>query len=46
MALPPAARERISPRSLYVHAPRGRRGRAIDDSTEEFVDATRMGQAT
>jgi hopanoid C-3 methylase HpnR len=30
-------------RSLYIHAPRGRRGRAIDDRTEEFVEATRMG---
>src|SRR3954452_1009723 len=29
-------------RSLYVHPPRGRAGRAIDAETEEFVDATRM----
>lgn len=28
---------------LYVHAPRGRASRHIDDSTEQFVDATRMG---
>src|SRR5262249_15298087 len=28
---------------LYIHAPRGRAGRAIDDSTERFVDATRAG---
>jgi len=27
---------------LLDHAP-GRQGRAIDDSTEEFVDETRMG---
>jgi hopanoid C-3 methylase HpnR len=30
---------------LYVHAPRGRAGRHIDDSTEQFVDETRMGAA-
>jgi hypothetical protein len=42
---PPVANpdERPSKRSLYVHAPQGRRGRAIDDDTEEFVDETRMG---
>jgi len=28
---------------LYVHAPRGRPGRHIDESTEQFVDATRVG---
>src|SRR5207237_37255 len=30
-------------RALYVHAPRGRAGRAIDAATEHFVDETRMG---
>ncbi len=30
-------------RALYIHAPRGRAGRAIDAATERFVDATRMG---
>jgi magnesium-protoporphyrin IX monomethyl ester (oxidative) cyclase len=43
--LPPKARERIDPKSLYVHAARGRRGRQIDSETEQFVDATRMGAA-
>jgi hypothetical protein len=28
---------------LYIHAPRGRRSRHIDDKTEGFVDMTRMG---
>jgi hopanoid C-3 methylase HpnR len=28
--------------SLYIHAPRGRKGRAIDAATERFVDETRM----
>ena len=31
--------------ALYVHAPRGRAGRATDDATERFVDETRMGAA-
>jgi hopanoid C-3 methylase len=44
LPLPPAStEERVNPAALYVHAPRGRRGRAIDAATEEFVDATRMG---
>ena len=30
-------------RALYVHRPTGRRGRALDDATEQFVDATRSG---
>lgn len=28
---------------LYIHTPRGRVGRSIDDATEHFVDTTRMG---
>jgi hypothetical protein len=28
---------------LYIHANRGRAGRSIDESTERFVEATRMG---
>ena len=34
---------RPTKKELYVHAPQGRRGRAIDDATELFVDETRMG---
>ncbi len=30
---------------LYIHVNRGRASRNIDDSTERFVDATRMGAA-
>ncbi|MBV8778292.1 MAG: hopanoid C-3 methylase HpnR [Alphaproteobacteria bacterium] len=43
--LPPprAGTKPASGRSLYVHAPRGRAGRAIDAATERFVDETRMG---
>jgi hopanoid C-3 methylase HpnR len=47
LPLPPARAEprdvKARMRGLYVHAPPGRRGRAIDDRTEAFVDATRMG---
>jgi hopanoid C-3 methylase HpnR len=39
----PAPERRLNPASLYIHAPRGRRGRAIDAATEEFVEGTRMG---
>jgi hopanoid C-3 methylase len=28
---------------LYIHPPRGRKGRAIDAATENFVDETRVG---
>jgi hopanoid C-3 methylase HpnR len=30
------------PNGLYIHAPRGRASRAIDDKVERFVDETRM----
>jgi hopanoid C-3 methylase len=42
----PAARGGISKSataSLYIHAPRGRKGRAIDAATENFVEETRVG---
>jgi len=38
---PPARTERPDAKTLYVHAPRGRRSRAIDPATERFVEATR-----
>jgi hypothetical protein len=31
--------------SLYILSPRGRRGRAIDQATERFVEETRIGTA-
>jgi len=31
---------------LYIHAPRGRAGRSIDDATEHFVESTRMGASS
>ena len=36
---------RANAAGLYIHAPRGRAGRHIDDSTEQFVDETRIGGA-
>jgi hypothetical protein len=38
--LPPAGAPQ---RSLYIHPPRGRKGRDIDAATERFVEETRMG---
>ncbi len=43
MTLPAATQEKINSKLLYVLPPRGRHGRVIDDSTEQFVDATRTG---
>jgi hopanoid C-3 methylase HpnR len=42
---PPTPEARVNPASLYIHPARGRRGRAIDAATEEFVDATRTGSS-
>jgi hopanoid C-3 methylase HpnR len=40
---PPPARVRTAKQAgLYIHAPKGRAGRHLDDRTERFVDATRM----
>ena len=45
--LPPRriGEDRPAPQSLYIHPPRGRKGRAIDQPTERFVEATRIGAA-
>ncbi len=43
MAPPPPPGITYQARDLYVHAPAGRKGRAIDDPTERFVDQTRSG---
>ncbi|NET37259.1 MAG: hopanoid C-3 methylase HpnR [Cyanothece sp. SIO1E1] len=42
IALPPAPKQVVDRNRLYIHAPAGRRGRAIDNSTETFVNDTRM----
>ena len=44
MPLPrPLAARQSTSRALYIHSPRGRKGRAIDGATERFVEETRMG---
>ena len=44
ITLPPAHVDKVADRtSLYVHAAGGRAGRQIDDTTEQFVETTRMG---
>jgi hopanoid C-3 methylase HpnR len=43
MTLPPPPQDAVDPKIIYIHHDRGRQGRAIDDSTEDFVDETRMG---
>ncbi len=46
MPLPPApiaAGKGPKSSQLYIHTPRGRAGRHVDNSTERFVEATRMG---
>ena len=40
---PPEREERVAHGALYVHAAGGRKGRQIDNATEAFVEATRMG---
>jgi len=44
MPLPrPAMLGELPGGALYIHPPRGRKGRAIDNATERFVEETRMG---
>ena len=45
MSLPPSAQETVNSKLLYILPPKGRRGRAIDDSTEQFVETSRMGSS-
>jgi hypothetical protein len=40
---PPKAAQRANAKTPYLHPPQGRRSRTLDDATERFVDATRMG---
>lgn len=45
MDLPPPSRAKVPAAALYLHKTRGRADRAIDDTTERFVDATRATAA-
>lgn len=44
--LPEPAQGTIDPKRLYILPSRGRQSRAFDDSTEQFVEATRTGTGT
>ena len=46
LALPEPAQGTIDPKRLYILPSRGRQSRAFDDSTEQFVEATRTGTGT
>ena len=43
MTLPPAPKEKVPAQVLYIHHSQGRRGRALDEGTEQFVEQTRLG---
>jgi hopanoid C-3 methylase HpnR len=46
MTPPPALVRDAKPvdmKTVYIHGPMGRKGRKLDDATEQFVDETRMG---
>ena len=43
ISLPPPTKAKVDPITLYVHRGQGRRGREIDNATEQFVEETRMG---
>lgn len=43
MSLPPNRSDDVNHDLLYIHRTQGRKGRVLDDSTEQFVEATRTG---
>ncbi len=43
ITLPPDQLAQLDRKSLYIHTGKGRTGRQIDNTTEAFVDSTRMG---
>jgi len=43
MPLPPRTSSPLKPHLLSIHRPQGRRGRVLDDETEQFVETTRSG---
>ena len=46
MRLPATSRQQPDLDLLYIHPAPGRRGRQIDDSTEQFVEASRTGKGS
>lgn len=45
MSLPKEPQPNIDSKLIFIHQARGRQSRALDDSTEQFVDASRMGSS-
>jgi hopanoid C-3 methylase HpnR len=45
MSVPQSAQETVNSKLLYILPSKGRRGRAVDDSTEQFIETTRMGSS-
>ena len=45
MSLPPATHGTINSKLLYILPAKGRQKRAVDDSTEHFIESTRMGSS-
>jgi hopanoid C-3 methylase len=45
MTLPPKHNGKINGKEMFILPAKGRHSRAIDDATEQFVDASRMGTA-
>jgi hopanoid C-3 methylase HpnR len=43
ISLQPKPEKNPDTKAMYIHTPQGRAGRAIDNSTEAFVNETRMG---
>ncbi len=43
MPLPPAQTAQPRNQLLYIHRAQGRKGRLLDEATEQFVEATRVG---
>ena len=44
MSLPPALEKGVMTNVLFIHEPLGRKGRELNDTTEEFVNETSMGK--
>lgn len=45
MTLPPPVNGHADSKLIYILPAKGRQGRALDDSTEQFVETTRMGNS-
>jgi len=45
MSLPPEPRQHLDSKLIYIHQTRGRTSRALDDSTEQFVNTSRTGNS-